>query len=61
MGLYGLNIGWDVARVFLIETTLKISLLDFLYSSGDSNHDVSGPFRHFGYFFVFHSLMIQFV
>jgi hypothetical protein len=40
MGLFGLKIGWDVARVLLP---------DLLYSGGDSNHDVGGHFCHLAF------------
>jgi hypothetical protein len=48
--LFGVKITRDLARVFLKQTTLTVSLLDFLNSNGDSNHDVGSPFCHFGNF-----------
>ncbi len=38
-----------------------VLLLAFLDGSGDSNHDVSGPFCHFGHFLSLIDLMIQFI
>jgi hypothetical protein len=35
MGLFGLKIGWDVARAFLTEAVLTVLPLDSVYSSGD--------------------------
>jgi hypothetical protein len=37
IGLFGLKIGWDIARAFLTEAVLMILLPDFLDSGGDSN------------------------
>jgi hypothetical protein len=53
MRLFGLKIGWDVAKAFLTDAALTILPLDFLYSGGDGNHDVGGPFRHFGNFCLY--------
>jgi hypothetical protein len=36
-----------LARAFLRQTMLTVSLLDFLNSSGNSNHNVSSSVRHF--------------
>jgi hypothetical protein len=44
MGLFGLTIGWDAARAMVLP-------LDILYSGGDDNHNIEGPFHHFGNFF----------
>jgi hypothetical protein len=46
--IFRLNIGWDVARVFMMCAALTVLPPDFLH--GDSNQDISGPFRHFDYF-----------
>jgi hypothetical protein len=50
MRLFGLKIGWDMARVFLTEAALTVSPPDFLSVGGNTNHDVGSPFCHFGYF-----------
>ncbi len=42
---------WEV-RALLILATSTVSLPDFLDSGSESNQNVSGPFRHFGYFFL---------
>jgi hypothetical protein len=36
MGLFGLEIGWNVARAFLMEAALTALLPDFLYSGGSA-------------------------
>jgi hypothetical protein len=48
--IFSLNIGWDVARVFVMCAAMTVLPPDFLNVYGDSNQDISGPFRHFGYF-----------
>jgi hypothetical protein len=40
---------------------LTISPLDFLNSGSDSNHNVCGPFCHFGYFSSLTALMSEFI
>jgi hypothetical protein len=50
-----LKISWDVARAFLTEAAWTVLPPDFLNVGGDTNQDVSGPFRYFGNFFVFNS------
>jgi hypothetical protein len=45
----------DVARASLMEAVLTVLLPYFLNIGGDSNHDVGGPFHHFGYFLVFNN------
>jgi hypothetical protein len=59
MGLFGLKIGWDVARAFLTEAALIVLPLDLLYSGGDGNHEVGGHFRHFSIFSSLTALMIH--
>jgi hypothetical protein len=36
-GLFGLKIGWDSARAFLVLALLEVLPPDFLNSSGDRN------------------------
>jgi hypothetical protein len=52
MRLFCLKTGWDEATPFLMEAALTVLPLDVLFS-GDGNHNVGGPFHHFGYYFVF--------
>ncbi len=59
--LFVLKIGWDIARAFLTEAALTVSLLAFfLPSSGNGNQDINSPFCHCGHFSSFTVLMIQF-
>jgi hypothetical protein len=30
---------------------------DLLNSGGDSNHDIGGPFHHYGHYFAFNNLV----
>ncbi len=46
-GLFGLIIGWDLARAFLVYPLLTVSPPDFQSSNNDSNHNVGGPFLSF--------------
>ncbi len=55
IGLVGLKIDWDVARAFLTEAAWTVLLPDLLNVGSDTNQDLGGPFRHFGYFLVFNS------
>ncbi len=50
LDLFGLKIGWDVAGAFVMWAVLIVSP-----PGGDSNHDDSSLFRHFGHFFFFYS------
>jgi hypothetical protein len=61
MGLFGLKIGWDVARAFLKEAALTVLPLDLLYSGGDGNHDVCSLFCHFDVFLLLTAILIKFV
>jgi hypothetical protein len=54
-GLLGLKICWDLVRAFLTEAELTVLPPDLLYSCDDGNHNVSGPYCHFGHFFIFNS------
>jgi hypothetical protein len=56
--LFGLKIGWDVARAFLTVAALVVLPPDFLYIGGDSNYDIGGTFCHFGLFSSLKTLMI---
>jgi hypothetical protein len=56
--LFGLKIGWDVARAFLMVAALVVLPPDFLYIGGDSNHDIGGTFCQFGFFSSLKTLMI---
>jgi hypothetical protein len=42
---------WSLCSVSRIDTLP----LAFLYVCGNGNHDIGGPFRHFGHFFVLNS------
>jgi hypothetical protein len=61
MGLFGLNIGWDVARAFLSERASAVSPTDLAFSGDDSNREFGGPFCHFGIFLSLTALMLLFV
>jgi hypothetical protein len=56
--LFGLKISWDVARAFLTVAALVVLPPDFLYIGNNSNHNIGGPFGHFGYFSSLKTLMI---
>jgi hypothetical protein len=60
-GLFGLKIGWDVARAFLKEAVLTVLPPDLPYSGGDGNHDVGGLFRRFVVFLSFTALLVKFI
>jgi hypothetical protein len=57
----GIGISWDVARAFLTEAASMVLMPDLVYSSSNGNHDIGGPFRHFGIFSSLTALMIKFV
>jgi hypothetical protein len=61
MGLFGLKIGWDIARGFLMEAASMASPQDLLYSSSNSNHNDGGHFCHFVIFLSLTAIMIKFV
>jgi hypothetical protein len=51
----------DLAGAFLMSAALTVLLPVFLDGSGDSNHDVSGPFDIFVLFLPLIDLMIHFM
>jgi hypothetical protein len=58
MQLFGLKIGWDIARAFLAEAALTVLPPDLVYSGSGSNHNVSSRFHLFGIFSSFTGLMM---
>jgi hypothetical protein len=61
MSLIGLKIGWDVARVFVMEAALTVLPPDLLYSGSDGNHDIGGLFCHFVILSSLTAILIKFV
>ncbi len=55
MGLFSLKIGWDLAYAFRCSLHWRFDHRTLLNSGSERNHDISGSFCHFGYFFVFYS------
>ncbi len=49
---------WDTAKAFLTQAASTVLPLDLVYSSGDGNHDIGGPFRYFSNFLSFTALLI---
>jgi hypothetical protein len=59
--LFGLKIGWDIVRGFLMEAASMASPPDLLYSGSNGNHNVGGHFCHFVIFSSLTAIMIKFV
>jgi hypothetical protein len=61
LGLFGLKIVRDIARIFVMCAALMVSPQHILNGGGNSNHDVRDPLRHLVIFSSVTALMIQFV
>jgi hypothetical protein len=53
-----LKISWDIARALLTEAEWTVLPPDLQNVGGGPNQDISGTFRHFGYFSSITALVI---